>query len=137
MVPVRNMRAGTERAILHHGCTKTGITGYWGALDWWACQAPDRPLDEYTRFDQYCIECGSRWLEFEQGPLSLRGPVTAEEMGGVWVERLLSDDADVCPACGTPLTTSEGSRLISRTDSNGLDRWECPDCGTAWQKDLT
>ena len=67
MASVRHARNGGDEAILHHGCAKTRIDDYWDALDWWACQTPSRPLDDHTRFDKYCLDCGHRWLEFKKG----------------------------------------------------------------------
>lgn len=123
--------------MLHHGCAKLGIDDYWGPLDWWACQQHARALDAHTRFDMYCLDCGQRWLEFEGGPLPLKGPVTAEHTGRVWVEGLLSGDVETCPVCDVVLLTEDGTRLITRIGADGGERWECPDCRTVWQKDLS
>lgn len=136
VAPVRFMKVAGGRAALHHGCTQLGIDDYWGALDWWACEQPERALDAQTRFDMYCRDCGQRWLEFEASPLSLKGPVHAGDLGQLVLEVLPIGDAKTCPECNTALLTADGTRLVTRTGSDGIELWECPDCHTTWKKEF-
>ena len=52
--------------LVHHDCSSpqadVGEGPYWDAEKaWWACQAPDRPANQYIHFDLACGECAQRW----------------------------------------------------------------------------
>ena len=60
---VRFFRQGSQ-AFLHHACTSPQAATE-GSSDpptaWWACQQPDRPIDDDVRFEIHCADCAERY----------------------------------------------------------------------------
>jgi hypothetical protein len=67
----RHFYLGTDLALLHHDCASRQIETNWQGeqpwwipeRNWWACQHPDRDLDQDVRFELHCPECALRWAE--------------------------------------------------------------------------
>jgi hypothetical protein len=53
-----------ERALINHRCGDPNLR--WLVPDpdanWWACEQPEREIDDDTLFDKFCSGCENRWV---------------------------------------------------------------------------